>query len=272
VPHGNVVILNAEDDEEDTIRPRLDAAGAGVSKGVSFQGVLGGVGEGGTRVFSLGRDLPALPTVLKEDRPLPLNIDPINSYIPSSRNSWKDTEIREVLNPLTVLAKEFNVAIVLNTHLNKGHDLRAIHRILGSVGYVGLARGALGVAPHPEDETKHVLARMKNNNASRKKGMPLVYELAETRTKEVSSIVCVMWHTTEHVAQSIDELLNRVIETKDRAKAQQVKRFFETIFTGDIRVMLSDTLREHARMAATNWDAVKKYRGGYHAVKERKLN
>src|SRR5262249_2357980 len=93
-----------------------------------------------------------------------------------------------------------------------------------------------------------------------------------TRTKEVSSIVCVMWHTTEHVAQSIDELLNRVIETKDRAKAQQVKRFFETIFTGDIRVMLSDTLREHARMAATNWDAAKKYRGGYHAVKERKLN
>src|SRR5262249_34849626 len=254
----------------DTISPRLDAAGADVSKVFSFQGVLGGVGDGGTRLFSLGRDLSALQTVLKEYRPVLLNIDAVNSYIPSSRNSWKDTEIREVLNPLSVLAQDFNVAVVLNTHLNKGHDLRAIHRILGSVGYVGLARGALGVAPHPEDENKYVLARMKNNNANRKKGTPLVYELAETRTKEVSSIVCVVWHTTEQMAQSIDELLNAAVETKDRRKAQQVRRFFETVFTGDVKVLPSDTVREHARMAAMPWDAIKKYHGAYHAVKERK--
>lgn len=37
---GNVVILSAEDDAEDTIRPRLEAAGADLSRVIILNGVL----------------------------------------------------------------------------------------------------------------------------------------------------------------------------------------------------------------------------------------
>ena len=64
-PVGNVVLLSAEDDLGDTIRPRLDAAGADVNKIIALQVVRGRDGDGTyDRMFDLDRDMPKLETAI----------------------------------------------------------------------------------------------------------------------------------------------------------------------------------------------------------------
>ncbi len=62
-PIGDVLMLSAEDDPADTIRPRLDAAGADVKR-VHLLSMIRDVdshaGEIKERSFSLKRDIPRL--------------------------------------------------------------------------------------------------------------------------------------------------------------------------------------------------------------------
>ena len=84
-PRGSVLLLASEDDAGDTIRPRLDAQKADVSRVHLLQGVrrIDDSGEAAESVFTLA-DLPSLEQALErcEDCRL-LVIDPIGSYLGS---------------------------------------------------------------------------------------------------------------------------------------------------------------------------------------------
>ena len=66
IESGGVVLLSAEDDVEDTIRPRLDAAGADSKRIVAIQGVeFDDAGTKRLRSFNLERDLSALEDAIR---------------------------------------------------------------------------------------------------------------------------------------------------------------------------------------------------------------
>jgi len=71
---GSVLVMSAEDDPADTIRPRLEAAGADLDR-CHIIGMVREIGEGDQdrqRVFSMVDDLPLLPNDLEPERHLTL--------------------------------------------------------------------------------------------------------------------------------------------------------------------------------------------------------
>lgn len=95
-PLGSVIILSAEDDPKDTIRPRLEAAGADLTKIHLIEAVRATAQDGSTirRGFSLSSDIPKLIVLMHELGDVRLVIiDPISAYF-GSTDSHKNVEVR----------------------------------------------------------------------------------------------------------------------------------------------------------------------------------
>ncbi len=146
---AGVVILTAEDGLADTIRPRLDAAGADVSKVVALECLVNGDEE---RSLSL-TDLNAIEAAVQAVDAKLVIIDPLMAFLSSETNSYRDQDMRRVLAPLARLAERLECAIVVIRHLSKGGGANAVYRGGGSIGIIGAARCGLLVAADPDDET-----------------------------------------------------------------------------------------------------------------------
>jgi putative DNA primase/helicase len=163
---GDTIFLSAEDDAADTIRPRLDAAGAEVSRIHRVKAVRVTLADGGTgeSAFSLERDLERLEDALKK---IPyanlLVIDPISAYM-GRVDTHRDAEIRRVLMPLAELAARRGVAVVPIMHLKKS-ETSALLRVSGSIGFVAAARVVWGFGESPDTPENHVMVAIKNNLA-----------------------------------------------------------------------------------------------------------
>jgi putative DNA primase/helicase len=165
-PLGGVVLLSAEDDAEDTIRPRLDAAGADVHRIKLLQAVRHNYRENQKEaVFSLGTDLPALEAAILATPGCRLVvIDPITAYL-GETDSHKNAEIRGLFAPLAALAAKHGVAIVCVTHLNKSGSGPAIYRSIGSIGFVAAARAVWAVIKDRDNPRRWLMLPAKNNLA-----------------------------------------------------------------------------------------------------------
>lgn len=164
---GSVVLLSAEDDPADTIRPRLDAAEADCKRIHILHAIRDADEEGNPiqRMFSFKRDL----SVLEEFLPtLPdcrlLIIDPISAYLDGT-DSHKNTDVRGLLAPLAELASRNKVAIVLVQHLNKSNGGSAMYRAIGSVAFVAAARAAYIVTKDQNNPERRLVMPIKNNLA-----------------------------------------------------------------------------------------------------------
>jgi RecA-family ATPase len=92
-------------------------------------------------------------------------IDPLMGLVGDSRDTHKDQAMRQITTPLTKLAQEEKVTIILVRHLTKGGGNQAILRGGGSIAIAGSARVVMLIAKDPQDENKRVLAMVKNNLA-----------------------------------------------------------------------------------------------------------
>ena len=203
-PIGSVVLLSAEDDPADTIRPRLDAAGADCGRVHVIQAIRDVDAEGNAtqRMFSLKRDTATLEELLPT---LPdcrlLVIDPISAYLDGT-DSHNNGDVRGLLAPLAKLASDHHIAIVLIQHLNKSSGgSAAIYRAIGSIGFVAACRAAFAVT---KDQ----------NNPDRRLVMPLKNNLAKDSTGLAYSVI-----TAENGAPVIVWELDPVMMTADEALA-----------------------------------------------------
>jgi archaellum biogenesis ATPase FlaH len=163
---GSVVLFSAEDDLRDTIRPRLDRAGADVTRIIAVEGIRwtdAETAESGTRCFSLERDLHALEGVIAETADARLVvIDPISAYC-GRADSHKNSEIRGLLAPLAELAARFRLAVVAVTHLSKGGAGKAVYRAMGSLAFAAAARAVWAVAKDQSNPTRRLILPVKMN-------------------------------------------------------------------------------------------------------------
>ncbi|MBK8915695.1 MAG: AAA family ATPase [Phycisphaerales bacterium] len=174
---SSVVLLSAEDDPGDTLRPRLDAAGADASRINVLTAV---VRQDGTDAhFDFSADLATLREAIVETPGCRLVIiDPISAYL-GATDSHSNAEVRGVLAPLGALAADCDVAIVAITHLRKGEG-PAIHRSIGSIAFVAAARAAYVVTPDQDDAggTRRLFLPMKNNLGNDRTGLAFSVESA----------------------------------------------------------------------------------------------
>lgn len=163
---GNVVFLNAEDDPADTLRPRLEAAGADLERVHFVDGVIVGYlgnGDSSKKQFSLEADLQALSQTLDGlGSVAAVVIDPITAYL-GNTDSHKNAEVRALLAPLSELAALRNTAIIGVSHLTKAAGRQALMRVSGSLAFVAAARAAYLVTADPQDKSRRFFLPMKNN-------------------------------------------------------------------------------------------------------------
>lgn len=159
-PLGEVLLLSAEDDPADTIRPRLDAAGAIPSLIHLVEGVKDGRGK---RLFNLADDVAKLDAEVSAETRLVV-IDPITAYLGGGIDSHVTSEVRGLLAPLAELAARHGVAVLGVSHLNKGNG-NAMYRTTGSLAWVAAARSVWAVGRDQENPDRLVMLPVKMNLA-----------------------------------------------------------------------------------------------------------
>ena len=205
-PAGGVVLLSVEDAIADTIRPRLDAAGADVSRIIALRAVQRG--DGSARMFNLATDLAALDDAIVACHGCRLVVvDPISAYL-GMTDSHRNADMRSLLAPLADLSARHGVAIVAVSHLNKSGGGKAIYRIMGSLAFIAAARACWAVVRDPDDPTRRLLLPVKNNLATDSGG------LAYTVRDAGCGIPSIAWDS-QPVSITADEALGRELETNN---------------------------------------------------------
>jgi putative DNA primase/helicase len=162
---GSVIILSAEDDAADTIRPRLEASGAGLSHCHVIEAAQdrGAGGKPKRRSFSLVKDLDRLEAELRNIGDVVLVIiDPITAYL-GEIDSHRNAEVRSVLAPLADLAARHGVAVLAVSHLRKTVSGDAVLQVTGSLAFAAAARTVYIVARDPSDPARRLFLPAKNN-------------------------------------------------------------------------------------------------------------
>lgn len=207
---GDVLFLTAEDDPADTLRPRLEAAGADLTRVRIIDGVIRGYrgdGTGKSRTFSLEDDLQALGSKLAELGTVAfVVIDPITAYL-GDTDSHKNADVRGLLAPLSELAGRYNVAIIGVSHMSKAAGAKALMRVNGSLAFVAAARAAYLVAPDLKDKTRRLFLPMKNNLGPDATG--LAFRITGATVASPAGPLatsCVSWES-EPVSMTADEAM-----------------------------------------------------------------
>jgi hypothetical protein len=153
---GVTLICSVEDGPADTIRPRLEYAGADLSK------VFFVHRDELNPMFTIPDDLGALRDLIVATGASLVIIDPLNGFLSEKADSFNDQKVRTALTPLAVLAAQTGAAIVVIRHLRKG-DGSALYRGAGSIGIAGAARFVYHVGIDPDDPDLRVFAPGKRN-------------------------------------------------------------------------------------------------------------
>ncbi len=159
---GNVLITSAEDDPEDTIRPRLELAGADLAR-VHFLDEI--TTAQGSHDLCIPADLDVVSDLLQDLEVRLWIIDPLMAFL-AGIEANSDQDVRQTLKQLSRLARLRQCAVLCQRHLNKGSSMKALYRGGGSIGIIAHARSALLAAVDPDDEHKRLLAVVKSNRAA----------------------------------------------------------------------------------------------------------
>lgn len=162
---AGVVVLTAEDGLEDTVVPRLIAAGADLTKILALDMVWDAEGKE-KRLPCLPDDAACIATAAGKVKASLIVVDPLTAYLGERINSHRDTDCRRALWPLAKIADDTGAAVVVVRHLNKAAGAgNPLYRGGGSIGIIGAARSGLLVARDPENADRRILASTKCNLA-----------------------------------------------------------------------------------------------------------
>ncbi len=187
-------------------------------------------------------------------------IDPIGSYVGGSTDTYRDNEVRHVLNPLKELAEKRELAVILICHLGKSKHLTADQNILGSTAFSGLARVSLHVQPDPKNEGSSLLLPGKNNLSPQSPGWRFSLESVELTNEKgeliETSKVCWSDEPVEGVNANTayqGELSEGKKRGPEPRKLQEAKQFL-TEFLADgarYKFMLDEEIRRRGISEAT---------------------
>jgi putative DNA primase/helicase len=162
---GDVIYISAEDSAADTIRPRLEAAGADLRRVHLIETVKDALGP---RPFSLLADLDRLDQWLQGIRkPRLVIIDPLNACLSATDgrpfNANSVPQVRALLGRLEAIAIKHGVAIVGVTHFTKAKSGSTLSRVTGSFAFGAVAKSVFTVVRKTNDPNQRIFAPAKNN-------------------------------------------------------------------------------------------------------------
>ena len=226
---GRVLLVSVEDDAADTLRPRLEAAGANLSM-VEILTIEAG---GQELLPALSDHRPQIEAALLETGAKMLGLDPLAAVM-GRANMWKDQEVRAVLGPLKPVLERTMAASVAISHLNKAQGgISALYRLGGSIGIAGSVRSVLLVGRDPQDQVRRVLALVKSNNAEVHEVPSLAYRVEKMQIGGIETIKIAWEGVSPYTA---DELLAAQVPDShdERGALDEAKAFLlETLKPGE---------------------------------------
>lgn len=181
---GSAILFTIEDGLEDTVAPRLLAAGATMQDVIAVRGVISEDATIAERMFALTEHLAQLEELIVENQAIVVIMDPISAYLGPDVNSHRESDVRAVLAPLQAMVERTRVVLVMVMHLNKGTGVSALYRATGSIAFPAVARVVLGVAPDPNDDDnrRRLLLPIKMNIGKAGQGIGYHIETAPKST------------------------------------------------------------------------------------------
>jgi hypothetical protein len=214
-PPAGAVIVSLEDGVADTIRPRLEAGGADLTKVRIIQTIAGA--DGIERTPAVPDDLAAIEAAIRDVNAKLLVLDPLVATLGAETNSYRDQDIRRALAPVVALAERTRVAVLCIRHLNKSGGQNPKYRGGGSIGIIGAARAGFLMAEDPDNPELFIMAPVKGNLWKRPRPKALRYAL-----EDCDDVPHVKWlGETEHTAKSLCAQPEDAEETNACAAAKE---------------------------------------------------
>ena len=163
----NVIYQSAEDGLADTVKPRLEAAGANCEN-------ISAIDES---IKSLSMIDERLEEAVIRTKAKLLILDPIQAYLGGGMDMNRANEARDMTKKLATLAEKYQCAIVLVGHMNKAAGNKAAYRGMGPIDFFAVARSVLLVGRVEGEANIRAVVQIKNNLAAF--GHPKAFELSE---------------------------------------------------------------------------------------------
>jgi hypothetical protein len=215
---GNVILLSAEDDPEDTYGPRLKAAGADLSRIDTIE-MVEIIDTKGNRGFDLQQDIERLESLIRQRGSRLIIIDPVSAYMgkPGKIDTHRNTDVRAVLAPLKAMAERCRCAVVLVSHLTKSGGNEALQRVTGSGAFVAAARAGFMVEKDDSDGAapgRRLMLPIKNNLSPVRTG--LAYRIGTRDVEGIGSLPVIEWED-----RPVDMTADQALAAKDQGRRNQ---------------------------------------------------
>lgn len=151
----NVIYQTAEDGLEDTIKPRLLAAGADCSRVLVID----------DREQPLTMLDVRLEEAIMQTKARMVVLDPIQGFLGTDVDMHRANEIRPLMKRMAVLAEKYHCAIILIGHMNKNSNGKSSYRGLGSIDFQAAARSVLIVGRMKDEPETRVMCHVKSSLA-----------------------------------------------------------------------------------------------------------
>lgn len=250
---SSVVLVVAEDDIGDTVRPRLEAAGADLD--YVFLLPVRRNSKGNVIPLTIPDDLNRLRDTITDVGAALVVIDPITAFLSETTNTHNDASVRKALQPIKEVAEETGAAIVLIRHLNKSGEGKALYRGNGSIAFTGSARSGLMVERVPDDpEGWCGLAQVKSNLASHV--TTLLYRVVSVQDMQPDfpfNVPVIEWGSASDL--SADQLFQKRDARKSAPAREEAKQFLLAVLSeGPVTVK---QIEAEAAQAGHTWSTVK---------------
>ncbi len=163
----NIIYQSAEDGLADTVKPRLELAGADCGRILVID----------EKEKSLSMVDERLERAIVQTKARMLILDPIQAYLGGGMDMNRANEARDMTKKLGALAEKYKCAIVLIGHMNKASGNKAAYRGMGSIDFFAVARSVLLVGRVEGEPNIRAVVQIKNNLAAF--GHPKAFALSE---------------------------------------------------------------------------------------------
>jgi putative DNA primase/helicase len=265
---GSVVILSAEENPNDSLVPRLAAAGADLNR-VHIVGMVRDhdekTGQPHSRMFSLVSDLEKLRRKIVEiGDVVAVLIDPVSAYLGVGKvDTYRDSDVRAVLSPLKEMAQEMRAAIITVMHFNKKTDItNALLRVSNSLAFVGLPRHVYSVVADVENMRK-LFVRAKNNDAAEADNQTMAYHFDvrevgfDTELGKVIRAPFIVWEPG-YVDITATEAMQAAGENKSPGERDKAKDLLLALLAGGAEVPVEDIKDAAEKGHGISWRTVKR--------------
>ena len=167
----NIIYQTAEDGLADTVKPRLELAGADCER-------IAVIDESEKSLSMIDERLEE--AIVRTHAKL-LILDPIQAYLGGGMDMNRANEARDMTKKLGALAEKYKCAIILIGHMNKASGNKAAYSGMGSIDFFAVARSVLLVGRVEGEPNIRAVVQIKNNLAQF--GHPKAFELSENGFK-----------------------------------------------------------------------------------------